>query len=254
MSSDDAKDRKRTPMKISEAVSINVGGNPNEESNKARRASTNASASNAAPLQVVTPATTEKANTASAASAAAVNHEESIQISIGKIIQDLFHSNNDKVNATLTALDHDFMKDKKKCECFVTAGGCHALVQLLKNYLKKKIDEIPAYEQVTDLNKLAELSTLDNTLSVIIRLTFQHAESRSSISAIGGVEAVAKVMKAFPKCQALQLNACTSLRNLALCSIGKANAIESGGIDALLAAINNHLVSAILCREACWAL
>jgi dissimilatory sulfite reductase (desulfoviridin) alpha/beta subunit len=104
------------------------------------------------------------------------------------------------------------------------------------------------------VNELAELSTLDNTLSVIIRLTFQHAESRSSISAIGGVAAVVKAMKNFPKCQALQLNACTSLRNLALCSIGKANAFEWDGIKALLAAVNNHLVSAILCREACWAL
>jgi hypothetical protein len=92
---------------------------------------------------VDTPATTEKANTASAASAATEN-EESIQISIGKMIQDLFHSDNAKVNATLTALDHDFMKDKKKCECLVTAGGCHALVQLLKKCLDKKIDEIPA--------------------------------------------------------------------------------------------------------------
>jgi hypothetical protein len=50
MPSNNAKDRKRKPTKISEAVSSNDGGNPNEESKKARRVSTNASASNAASL------------------------------------------------------------------------------------------------------------------------------------------------------------------------------------------------------------
>ncbi len=146
--------------------------------------------------------------------------------SVGKMFQDLFHSDNDKVNATLTALDHDFMKDKKKCGCLVTAGGCHALVQLLKKCLDKKIYEIPAYEQVAELNKLADLSTLDNTLSVIIRLTFQHAESRSSISAIGGVEAVVKTMETFPMSQILQECACASLVNLTCCSISLTNTVE----------------------------
>jgi hypothetical protein len=50
MPSNNAKDRKRKPTNISEAVSSNDGENPNEESKKARRVSTNASASNAASL------------------------------------------------------------------------------------------------------------------------------------------------------------------------------------------------------------
>jgi hypothetical protein len=62
------------------------------------------------------------------------------------------------------------------------------------------------------------------------------------------------VMKTFPKCQALQDFACFALRALACCSIGRTNAIESGGIEVLLAAINNHLGSAQVCGEACWAL
>jgi hypothetical protein len=39
------------------------------------------------------------------------------------------------------------------------------------------------------------------------------------------------------------------------CSIGKAKAIESGVIiEVLLAAVNNHLDSAYVCVDACWAL
>jgi hypothetical protein len=62
-------------------------------------------------------------------------------------------------------------------------------------------------------------------------------------------------MKTFPKCQKLQRRACAALRNLALTNvIGKANIIESGGIEVLLDAIHNHLGSAILCTNACLAL
>jgi hypothetical protein len=61
-----------------------------------------------------------------------------------------------------------------------------------------------------------------------------------------------KVMKTFHKCQALQECA---LANLACCSIGKAKALESGGFELLLlAALNNHLDSAIVCENACWAM
>jgi hypothetical protein len=151
-------------------------------------------------------------------------------------------------------LDLDLEEDKKKCESLVTAGGCFALIHLMKNCINKTIDEIPACDQVTELDELAELSTLDNTLRAITRLSFQHDESTVGIVAIGGVEAVVKVMKTFPKCQALQLNACTSLLNLAFCSIGEAKAIDSSGIEVLLAAINNHLDSAIVCKHACSAL
>jgi hypothetical protein len=44
------------------------------------------------------------------------------------------------------------------------------------------------------------------------------------------------------------------LRNLACCSTVKAKAVESGGIEVLLAASNNHLGSAIVCENACAAL
>jgi hypothetical protein len=39
-----------------------------------------------------------------------------------------------------------------------------------------------------------------------------------------------------------------------LSSIGEAKAIESGGIEALLAAVTNHLNSADVCEIACWAM
>jgi hypothetical protein len=249
MSSNNAKDRKRKPTTMPDTVSSK------KESKKIRirRVSTRASTSDAASLQVDTPAVTEKANTSSTTSSTTVNHEESIQ-TIGKMIQDLFCSDNAKVNATLDALHLD-NEDIKKCESLVTAGGCLALVQVLKNCLDKAIASIPACDQVTELNELAELTTLYNTLGVVINLTFQHVESRAGISAIGGLEAVVKVMKTFPKCQALQDYACQALRNLACNSVtGKANAIEAGGIEVILAAINNHLGSSFICRNACWAL
>jgi hypothetical protein len=38
------------------------------------------------------------------------------------------------------------------------------------------------------------------------------------------------------------------------CSIGKAKAIESGGIEVLLAAVNNHMDCVYICVDVCWAL
>jgi hypothetical protein len=106
------------------------------------------------------------------------------------------------------------------------------------------------------LNELAELTALYKTLNAINQLTFESEMGWFGIAAVGGAEAVARVMKTFPKCEALQEYACGVLRNLAYCNIGKAKAIESGGIciEVLLAAVNNHLGSAIICQIACWAL
>jgi hypothetical protein len=49
-----------------------------------------------------------------------------------------------------------------------------------------------------------ERSCFDFTLEVIIIFTFYHDESQAGIALIGGVEAMVKVMQAFPKCRALQ--------------------------------------------------
>jgi hypothetical protein len=180
--------------------------------------------------------------------------EEEYMEGVGKLIQDLAHSDNARVNTALDSLNLDFIKDKKK-RCEIQAvGGCFALVHLIQNCLDKAIDRIPACDLVTELNELAELTTLNKTLNVIVSLTFRHDESKAGIAAIGGVEAVAKVMRTFPKCQRLQQRACGALRNLAYCSIGKKKAITSGGIEVVLAAVNNHLGSVILCQRACAAL
>jgi hypothetical protein len=174
---------------------------------------------------------------------------------VGKMIQDLFRSDNAKVNAALDALYLGLDEDKTKCESFVTAGGCFVLVQLLKKCLDKAIDRIPACDQVTELNELAELTTLSKTLSVIVRLTFRHEQSSVGIAAIGGAEAVVKTMKTFPNCQMLQEDACGALLNLTCYNTtGKKEAIESGGIEVVLVAINNHLGSSFLCERACKAL
>jgi hypothetical protein len=229
-----------------------VSSDDGQINSKARRVSTDASALATASLQVDTPVASEEVTAANAASA--VTEDEGLNQSIGKMIQDLAHSNNAKVKAALVALDLDFMADKKKRESFVTAGGCFVLVQLLKKCLDKAIDGIPACGRVTEVNEFAKLKTLRKAFNVITNLTFEHDESKVGISTIGGVEAVVKVMKTFPKCQALQERACRVLINLACCGIGKKQAIESGGIQVILAAIHNHLDSANVCESACWTL
>jgi hypothetical protein len=52
---------------------------------------------------------------------------------IGQIIQDLFHSDTTKASTALDVLDLNLNEDEKKCESLVTAGGCFALVQLMKD-------------------------------------------------------------------------------------------------------------------------
>jgi hypothetical protein len=175
--------------------------------------------------------------------------------SVGGMLQDLLCPDNAKVNTVLDALNQDFMKDKEKREIFVTTGGCFALVLLLTQCLDKAIDSIPACDQVTDVNAVAErLTTLHRTITAINCLTSGHNEAQAGISAIGGVETIVKVMKTFPKCVYLQACACRVLISLACSDIGIEKVIESGGIELLLAAVNNHLVSANICEHACWAL
>jgi hypothetical protein len=255
MSSNNANDRKRKPTNIvPDTVPSNDGRNPKER--KARKVSTNAASLMAEPPPLVI----ENAAAASAVSTAnedeesiqstAAEHEESIE-NVGKMIQDLLHTDNAKVDAALDALFPDRSEDKKKNEIIVAAGGCLALVLLLKKCVDKAIDSIPACDQVTEVNELAELTTLHKMLYAITNLTFEHDGSRVGITVVGGVEAVIKVMKTFPKCVDLQEDACSALCNLAHSNIGEAKAIDSSGIEVVLAAINNHLDSAPVCEKAC---
>jgi hypothetical protein len=276
MRTENARKRKETAEQPEVVFSSGSDDGDRRKQRKARRVSADAAVSTATSLQVDTPVVTDKstiANTASAttaegdtpvvteentaantASAATDKHVESIQV-IGKMIRDMSHSDNSKVNDTLAALSQDLAKDKKKCDKIQAVGGCLALVQLVEKCLDKAIVRIPACDQVTGLNELTELWTLHKTLNVIIGVTFQHDESKVGIAAVGGVEAVVKVMKTFPKCQFLQAITCGVLANLAYNNVtGTKNAVESGGIELLLAAINNHLVSALVCEKALRAL
>jgi hypothetical protein len=178
--------------------------------------------------------------------------EESPEV-FEKLIQDLAHYDNAKVNAALDALSLDLDKDEEKCNTIAAWGGCAALVRLLKDRLKKAT-KVPQCDQVTELNELAELETIEKTLCVFVWLSFQTETGRVVIATVGGVQAVGKVMQAFPMCKVVQERGCDTLRNLTWCSIGKKKAIESGGIEVVLAAINNHLDSAKLCEHACSAL
>jgi hypothetical protein len=249
MSSIDTNERKRKPTKIPDLVYSNDGGQ-NRKETKARRVSGDASV----PKAVASPKTTGHVFIATAASTSDVEQEVSLE-RIGALIQDLFHSDNAKVNTALDALNLDLLTDKTKCETIVTLGGCHAVVQLVMNCLDKATNKKYVCDQVTELNELVELTTLRKSLRFITWLPYTHGESRAAITAIGGVEAVIKVMKTFPKCQALQSPASWALCNLTyICNTGKNKAIKSGGIKVLLAAVNNHLGSASVCGNACWAL
>jgi hypothetical protein len=181
--------------------------------------------------------------------------EESVEVEgMGKLAKVLFRSDFVKVSAALDVLIVNLGKDTEQCETFIFWGGCAAVVELVQHCLKKAMKKIPACGRVTELDELAELTTLHKSLRVITTLTYTDDVSRVGISTVGGVEAVVEVMKTFPKCQALQEYACCVLRNLAFCDSGKQKANEADEIEVLLAAVNNHLDSAFVSRAVCLAL
>jgi hypothetical protein len=145
---------------------------------------------------------------------------------------------------------------KKQYDTVTAWGGCAALIHLLKDRLKTAMKKSPQFDQVTELHELPELETMRKTLLVIIHLTYYSSEmGKFGVVAVGGVAAVVKAIKTFPKCQLLQRGGCGVLRNLTSSNVtGKKQLIESGGIELLLAAIHNHLDSALLCQHACSAL
>jgi hypothetical protein len=180
--------------------------------------------------------------------------EETLE-SIGALIQDLFHPDNAKVKVALNALLVDLVENKKKCEEIQAVGGCFALVELVKKCLEKAIEKIPACDQVTELNELVELKTMDDSIIVLESVMYTLEESPAVITAIGGVEAVVLAMKTFPKCRELQYSASIALLYFTRCNIGMKRVVETGGIKVLLAAVNNHLDSYDpICEMACWAL
>jgi hypothetical protein len=141
MSSEATNDRKRKPSAEPEAPVVS-SQDQNTRDSKSRQASTDASASNVASAQTTALAIDETGvATANAASVSDFEQEESMQ-SIGALIQDLFHSDKAKVNVTLKALLLNLTKDKNKCHKIVTAGGCLALVLLVKDRLKKATEKI----------------------------------------------------------------------------------------------------------------
>jgi hypothetical protein len=117
-----ARKRKQTAENPDEVVSIIVNGVGLSRS-KARRVSTDAAT-------VASDETNEVAPTANAESAYSME-------SIGQMIQDLSHSDVAKVNDALDTLILDLDEDKKKWENIQAVGGCHAIVQLVNNCLKK---------------------------------------------------------------------------------------------------------------------
>jgi hypothetical protein len=237
MSSTSARDRKRKP---DEVMSIN---NSDDQSNsRARRVSTDAQAAT-----IASDETNEEDPTAKAESAYSMEN-------IGQMIQDLFHSDNAKVNDALKALILDLDEEKKKWENIQAVGGCHAIVQLVNNCLDKVIARIPApdFFKVTATGDLPELETIDKSLEIILSLTY-HLGGKT-VASIGGVEAVVKAMRTFSNCPKLQDTACCVLGNLLFCSIGQKKALESGAMEVALDALDTHLDTDTVCANACFTL
>jgi hypothetical protein len=243
MSSEDTNDRKRKPTAEPEAVVSSQDQNHNTRDSKAPRASSDYSVSSVASAHTTALVKTEEFSTTDATSVSDPEQEEPMQ-SIGAWIQDLFHSDNCKVNAALNALFLNLGNDKEKIDT--------------KRSLKKvtKMKTIPARDQVAKLNELAavELKTIIKSLWIITILTRTQDLSKVGIIAVGGMEVVAEVMKTLPKCVASQGTACGVLVNLACCNSGKQKAAETGAVEVMLAALKNHLDSAYVCGRACGGL
>jgi hypothetical protein len=88
------------------------------------------------------------------------------------------------------------MKNNKVYDKLQAVRGCSALVHLMQNCLPqyKAIDGFSGCDRVTELNERAELTTLSKTLIVLISWTSLHDESKVGINAIGGVEAIFRVL------------------------------------------------------------
>jgi hypothetical protein len=116
---------------------------------------THAVASNETTEEVITVNTN-----ANPASATTTQEDDSME-NIGALIQDLFHSDNAKVNAALDVLEPDIGGEGKRCEYIHAAGGCLALVLLLNKCLKYDC-KIPACDRVTELNEAVNWKRLTN--------------------------------------------------------------------------------------------
>jgi hypothetical protein len=144
MSTEAVNARKRKPTEV--PVSLINNDVQNSKESKSRRVSTDASSST---LTVASHQTTDQSSAANATSATIATPESSME-SIGQMIQDLIHSNNAKVIAALFALDWDINSVENDCELkerFVmmqAAGGSLALVQVVKDCLKKITERILA--------------------------------------------------------------------------------------------------------------
>jgi hypothetical protein len=242
MSPEPANDRKLKPtvQEPEAGISTSTGSNDHQRKSKARRVSTDASAPIVASHQ-----TTEAADHDQRNPKLSVEH-------IKKLFPDLYHSDSAKVTAALDALYMDIYENKLDP---IDEPGCSfAPVRLVKEYLKRATERLPACDRVGRMNDFAELKPLNAAIDVIVLLTHRHDESRVGISMIGGVEAIVKVTESFPNCLALQENACAALRNLTYCNLGKKKALEVQTIPLLLATVKNHLISRCLCVHAILAL
>jgi hypothetical protein len=100
---------------------------------KAHRVSTDTQASTVASHEMA-----DEVSVVNVASTAITDPEASAE-SNGALIQDLFQSDNAKVNVALDALDPNGSKDSKKRESIVTVGGCLAVVQVVRSVSKRRL-------------------------------------------------------------------------------------------------------------------
>jgi hypothetical protein len=248
-----SNDRKRKLTAQEREAVVSTGSDDHQTGTKARRVSTEAEQTDRKARRVSTEA--ETSTVASQLTTEEANHvQRNPKLSMESIIKlfpDLFHSDSAKARAALDTLFWDLYEEK--LDEVQAAGGYLVLVKVVKDCLRNATENMLACDGrgVTNF----EFTELNAAIYAIVLLTNGHHKSRVEISMVDGVETIVKVMDSFPKCLALQENACAALRNLTYCSIGKKKASEAGQtIDILLAAMKKHLVSFNLCEYAVLAL
>jgi hypothetical protein len=178
MPSKATSDRKPKPTEEEPEAVVSTSSDDQRKS-KVRRVSTNANASaclNGNALMTAGAASTS--DIASNSSAFTDEEEEDEDMAgVGKLIQDLAHSDNARVNTALDALNLELKNDDKKRDAFTFVGGCAALVHLVKDRLKKAMKKVPACDQVTvtEVNEFPELETMEKTLDLIVNFTSRSA-------------------------------------------------------------------------------
>jgi hypothetical protein len=174
---------------------------------------------------------------------------------------DLFDPDVAVVETALNYLNRSRLaQDDEKRVKVVSAGGCLALVMLVKNRLETLF---PKWEPIAWNSALeegemmrVERRLLFKTLSLIKAVAYKNEKSVNVFARIGGIEATIALMEAIPLCGEIQGVACGVLCSLTAkeSDFGVARVMAARGVETLITAIRQHPQNRDVCRYACKAL